>query len=139
LGRLVLEKEEWKQSLGSAERQNCCVTFSDASADVERAIAGGHNCCVTFSRKKDYESEKALRKGCAVISILIIIALMVIGITAVSQKKGLSTAGMWSWYENNCSTSAGIVKGFWGYLWREFGREGKGREGFLARFFSIPG
>ena len=38
MGRLLLEKEAWLQTgSGGKHRENCCVTFTDAGSDVERA------------------------------------------------------------------------------------------------------
>jgi hypothetical protein len=85
LGRLLIEKEAWAQSGDANERQNCCVTFTDASGDLERSIAAkGHNCCVTFRGKKSERSEETKRQ-IGVIVVLLIIAMMVIGITAVTK------------------------------------------------------
>ncbi|CAG8978049.1 hypothetical protein HYALB_00000720 [Hymenoscyphus albidus] len=57
IGRLLLEKEKEKECAGlgdggnGRERDNCCISFTDASPDVERAImASRSNCCVSFRR-----------------------------------------------------------------------------------------
>jgi hypothetical protein len=51
IGKLLLERDNntaAQETRGT--RDNCCVTFTDASPDLERALAQdrGSNCCVTF-------------------------------------------------------------------------------------------
>ncbi|EPE25407.1 hypothetical protein GLAREA_01319 [Glarea lozoyensis ATCC 20868] len=57
IGRLLLEKEERSSSAAdntpSIARDNCCVSFTDATPDLERAIMRGrNNCCVSFQREE---------------------------------------------------------------------------------------
>jgi len=51
IGKLLLEKDNNAAAQDTlAKRDNCCVTFTDASPDLERALTQdrGSNCCVTF-------------------------------------------------------------------------------------------
>jgi len=60
IGRLLLEKEQKPAELGDHPRDNCCMTFTDASPDLERALAlSRNNCCVHFrSTKIDAKRER---------------------------------------------------------------------------------
>jgi len=51
IGKLLLQRDNNAAALDpSGSRNNCCVTFTDASPDLERALTQdrGSNCCVTF-------------------------------------------------------------------------------------------
>jgi hypothetical protein len=76
IGRLLLAKEQQSASASQSEnaneveedgrgmkRHNCCVTFSDASPDMERAVGRGDNCCVSFKSggTKTRERERQMR------------------------------------------------------------------------------
>lgn len=70
-------------------RDNCCVTFTDASPDLERAVASRNrnNCCVTFKSggEKTLERERQLRRmivGC----FCFFVAVVGITIIASSQR-----------------------------------------------------
>ena len=86
LGKLLLEKEGWEQN-AQKERNNCCVTFSDPSGDLERSVVmRGHNCCVSFrGRSESRAGHDERRKQKGLIVCLLIIAAMVVGIVAVSS------------------------------------------------------
>lgn len=88
MGRLLIEKETWAQNAGGkpSERNNCCVTFSDASSAFESEIATGHNCCVSFRGRRDPRSEERRRKQVGVIFVLLIIAATVVGVAAVTHQ-----------------------------------------------------
>lgn len=94
IGRLLIEKDTARLSASASgsgsgsgedglgnnnsfgkERNNCCVVFSDASPDLERAVAGGHNCCVTFKSSK---SQKQKLGGPALHIVRIIFAVLVV-------------------------------------------------------------
>jgi hypothetical protein len=58
---LQIEKEQNNGAEKKTESHNCCVTFTDASPDLERALTQnpGHNCCVRFrSTKVDAKREQ---------------------------------------------------------------------------------
>jgi len=74
IGRLLLAKEQQPAfqsenedddsgSGGRRKRHNCCVTFTDASPDMERAVGRGDNCCVSFKSggAKTRERQKQMR------------------------------------------------------------------------------
>ncbi|CZS96588.1 uncharacterized protein RCO7_04816 [Rhynchosporium graminicola] len=78
IGRLLMEKDQNNTNAGSRvpqkkERDNCCVTFNDASPDLERALTEGKgtNCCVSYRSKND------VRRSKGPILILLAIAFMV--------------------------------------------------------------
>ncbi|KAH8789015.1 hypothetical protein BGZ57DRAFT_727168, partial [Hyaloscypha finlandica] len=72
VGRLLIEKE---QNPGGEEtgfggerkaRDNCCMVFTDASPDLERALTQGrgNNCCVAFRSTKsdDHREQQKIRR-----------------------------------------------------------------------------
>jgi len=86
LGRLILEKETWQQNSvnGGAPNEggngNCCVTFTDASSDLERALAAGRgNCCVKFSSTKvDPQREAKRNAGIFILAALFLVLVMLL-------------------------------------------------------------
>lgn len=90
LGQLILEKEAL-QNHAPYERGNCCVSVTDASTDLERALAAsGGNCCVRFGSKK-VDPKKEAKKNAAffILAILFIVLAFVVAREAVhSGMKG---------------------------------------------------
>jgi len=87
-----LEKEQNAEDKKSA-RDNCCVVFTDASPDMERALtqSAGSNCCVTFrSSKLDAHREQArVRK---IVAFTFLAVMMLFGVVFISlnpNHKGL--------------------------------------------------
>ncbi|RFU30193.1 hypothetical protein B7463_g6122, partial [Scytalidium lignicola] len=76
IGQLMLDKETTSSS--SAPRSNCCVTFTDASGDIERDFSrrGGSNCCVTFKRGPQTQW-KHMKPQLILLSIGIFVILLV--------------------------------------------------------------
>lgn len=73
---------------GRKERDNCCVTFTDASPDLERALTAGKgtNCCVTFRSKSD--GGRAKNKGPLLLfAILFMVCLTIILVAEAGSKK----------------------------------------------------
>lgn len=62
-------------------RDNCCVTFTDASPDLERALTQGKgsNCCVTFRRN----DAKHINKRAGIILGFVTLFAMCVMITIV--------------------------------------------------------
>ena len=61
IGKLLLEKENGHGE-GAYNGGMCCVTYTDASAELERGVsAAGSNCCVTFHHSGDNRERE--RKG----------------------------------------------------------------------------
>jgi hypothetical protein len=90
LGRLLLEKETWLQmESGGKHKSNCCVKFTDANSDMERAIAASaSNCCVRFKRSTHDRKEKEdVRKGALLLAIVFMVCVMFVGIAAVRAGK----------------------------------------------------
>jgi hypothetical protein len=79
-----LEKEQNTDitKLAGRNRDNCCVTFTDASPDLERAFAlgGTNNCCVSFrSTKIDAKHERRKVRLAVVMVFLFIMSLFFFG------------------------------------------------------------
>ena len=111
IGRLLLEKERNARNNGNGNgseaggddgghRSNCCVTFTDASPDLERAVGSSSgNCCVSFKSggEKTYERERQLRRmivGCfcffvAVVGITVISSMGKVRTVVVSAEEGM--------------------------------------------------
>ncbi|CAD6449278.1 1d918b43-a18f-4697-ba00-3f3d3298d8f9 [Sclerotinia trifoliorum] len=102
IGRLLLENEELRNlrtanaaagALGENQRirQNCCVTFTDASREMEEALVmnGHNNCCVRFSSAKSPSYIKQRKSGCfvAIVLVAILVTLFVV-MVIVSLKEG---------------------------------------------------
>jgi hypothetical protein len=103
IGRLLLEKERSGNNNSEngetgeevrGHRGNCCVTFTDASPDLERAVNGPNrnNCCVSFKSggEKTLERERQLRKmivGCFCFFVA------VVGITVIASSRGWRNGG----------------------------------------------
>jgi len=100
IGRLLMEKDQNASSgsnsngsdnggiEGRKERDNCCVTFTDASPDLERALTAGKgtNCCVTFRSKSDGGRQK--NKGPLLLfAILFMVCLTIILVAEAGSKK----------------------------------------------------
>lgn len=72
IGRLLLEKEKAEADSGvgadkDGDRNNCCISFTDASPDVERAIMRGKsNCCVSFRRTGEKRERRERKRNFAV-------------------------------------------------------------------------
>jgi len=83
---MILEKENAVPLDGKAhERSNCCVYFTDASKDMERAIAAsGNNCCVRFSSRGDTQQRERSRNR-FVLAVLFLICVMIVSIVAVNH------------------------------------------------------
>jgi hypothetical protein len=86
IGRLLLEKEE-RQSNDSkqeeskhGERNNCCVSFTDATPDLEQAmIKRNNNCCVRFKRedtKRDHKIKALATLGVIAFAVLMMVFLI---------------------------------------------------------------
>jgi len=82
IGRLLLEKETSPDGTYKNDKRNggsnCCVTFSDASPDLERALAEGRgsNCCVSFrSSRIDMKREQTRNKKIIVFCVLFTLLL----------------------------------------------------------------
>lgn len=94
LGRLLIEKDAARLSASASgsgsgsgqdgcendsvlgkHRNNCCVAFTDASPDLERAVARGQNCCVTFKSSK---ADKQKLGGPALQIVRIIFAVLAV-------------------------------------------------------------
>jgi len=79
IGRLLLNKEE--QSEGKSS--HCCVSFTDASPEIERMMArSGDHCCVTFSSSKAVDARRQNAKYGA-IAIIAVTAMAVAVILAI--------------------------------------------------------
>jgi len=96
IGKLLIEKDNHVCSSSSAStdkdkhsRDNCCVTFTDASPDLERLLTQGPgtNCCVQF-RKTDAKHVKH-RAGIA----LCFLALLFTMITVITVLSATSRQG----------------------------------------------
>ncbi|KAJ8063291.1 hypothetical protein OCU04_008521 [Sclerotinia nivalis] len=102
IGRLLLENEELRRlrtanaATGTGGenrriRQNCCVTFTDASRDMEEALVmnGHNNCCVRFSSSKSSSDRKQRKKGwfVAIVFMAILVTLFVVMVNG-SVKEG---------------------------------------------------
>jgi len=85
IGQLMLDKEI-SSSDGTSGPQNCCVTFSDPSGDIERSFARsrGHNCCVSF-RKTKAQSEWQNKKPFLFLALFHVV-LIVLFIIVISKK-----------------------------------------------------
>ncbi|APA15496.1 predicted protein [Sclerotinia sclerotiorum 1980 UF-70] len=104
IGRLLLENEELRRlrtanaatgTRGENQRirQNCCVTFTDASRDMEEALVmnGHNNCCVRFSSSKASSDSKHRKRGCfvAIVFMAILITLFVVMVNgALKEARG---------------------------------------------------
>ncbi|KAG4434510.1 hypothetical protein IFR05_010015 [Cadophora sp. M221] len=100
IGRLLMEKDQNQNrdgsgsssggdaegSTGKKERDNCCVTFTDASPDLERALTAGKgtNCCVTFRSKSDGPKNKG---PLLLFAILFMVCLTIILVAEAGSKK----------------------------------------------------
>lgn len=73
-------------STGKKERDNCCVTFTDASPDLERALTAGKgtNCCVTFRSKSDGPRNKG---PVLLFALLFMVCLTIILVAEAGAKK----------------------------------------------------
>jgi hypothetical protein len=91
IGRLLLEGEE-RESVPKREGHNCCVTFTDASPDIERVLANGeNNCCVSFKGSNiRRESQRQ-----SVLAVLGVVALVCAGVVVVllGKKTQMNSAG----------------------------------------------
>jgi hypothetical protein len=82
-----LEKEDLLQGRKSA---NCCVSFTDASPDVERALMrAGDNCCVSFrsSRFANARRENRRHRIFAVLGVAFIVTLGIVVIVLGKSHK----------------------------------------------------
>jgi hypothetical protein len=74
------------------EGHNCCVTFTDASPDIERVLANGeNNCCVSFKGTNiRRESQRQ-----SVLAVLGVVALVCAGVVVVllGKKTQINSAG----------------------------------------------
>lgn len=92
IGRLLLEKEQYKNQENeregdNEERNNCCISFTDASPDVERAIMRGRsNCCVSFRRTGEKRGRKERKRNFAVLVAVLGFAVFVVLVTVNSLK-----------------------------------------------------
>ncbi|KAK0120049.1 hypothetical protein ONS95_011462 [Cadophora gregata] len=100
IGRLLMEKDQNGNRNGNGsgsdngsgvegrkERDNCCVTFTDASPDLERALTAGKgtNCCVTFRSKSDGRQKN---KGPLLLClILFMVCLTIVSVAEAGSKK----------------------------------------------------
>jgi hypothetical protein len=78
-----MEKEDSERS---AERtSHCCVSFSDASPDLERVLArSGNHCCVTFKSSKSVDARRQSAKY-GVIAIVVIFGMAVVATIIISS------------------------------------------------------
>ncbi|KAE9380584.1 hypothetical protein N431DRAFT_432860 [Stipitochalara longipes BDJ] len=92
VGRLLIEKEQNSEDKKSA-RDNCCVVFTDASPDMERALTQsvGSNCCVTFrSSKLDaHREQQKIRKIVAFTFLAVMLLFGAVFISLNPNQKGL--------------------------------------------------
>ncbi|KAL2069606.1 hypothetical protein VTL71DRAFT_14285 [Oculimacula yallundae] len=93
IGRLLMEKDsnrmnggEGQGSVHKKERDNCCVTFTDASPDLERALTAGKgtNCCVQFKRTNDVARNKG---PLLLVLVLFMVCLTIVLVSFASAKK----------------------------------------------------
>jgi hypothetical protein len=88
---IQLEKDQNPNGTKAPVRDNCCVTFTDASPDLERAITHGQgsNCCVTFkSSKMDVRREQARIRKIVTFTFLVVMLLFFGAIFMSSFTKG---------------------------------------------------
>jgi len=90
IGRLLMEKETSANSSVTVtndhpRRDNCCVTFTDASPDMERALAmGGQNCCVKFKTRKEHNKHDQRQQRYMVAIIMLFVCIMTVAIVRVT-------------------------------------------------------
>ncbi|KAN0119965.1 hypothetical protein V8E51_002173 [Hyaloscypha variabilis] len=84
VGRLLLEKEQASEDKKSA-RDNCCVFFTDASPDMERALtqSAGTNCCVTF-RSSKLDAHREQRKIRKIVTFTFLVVMLLFGVIFIS-------------------------------------------------------
>jgi len=96
IGRLLLEKEQNPDGIASVgdHRGNCCMTFTDASPDLERALTlgGASNCCIHFrSTRVDAKRERQKVRLVVVLVFLAIMSLFFFGAVFLSGARPNST------------------------------------------------
>lgn len=97
IGRLLIEREQnqSKPSIYTSENQkdkphrdNCCVTFTDASPDLEAALldACGSNCCVSYrgnhARGDGKREARRQKMICGLVGLFIICVCIVLVVAA---------------------------------------------------------
>jgi hypothetical protein len=85
---MQLEKEQNPDGTKAPARDNCCVTFTDASPDLERAIThgSGSNCCVQFkSSKMNAHREQARIRKIVAFTFLVVPMLLFFGAIFMSS------------------------------------------------------
>lgn len=71
---------------GKEDRTNCCVSFTDASPDIEQAfLARGTNCCVSFSGTASAIKRKERRF--MVLMMLLVILIVCITVAVIVTKR----------------------------------------------------
>lgn len=85
---IQIEKEQNAAAAKAPHRDNCCVTFTDASPDLERAITQGQgsNCCVRFrsSKSSAHREQMRIRKIVA-FTLLVVPMLLFLGAILTSS------------------------------------------------------
>lgn len=89
IGKLLLEKDNNNKVAHDifGKRDNCCVTFTDASPDLERALTqeAGTNCCVRFRSSHDKKGPSFLVMKVVIIGALFITILLTILIVKMAD------------------------------------------------------
>jgi len=88
IGRLLIEKEQNAAATKAPARDNCCVTFTDASPDLERAIThgSGSNCCVQFKSSKSTAHREQMRiRKIVAFTLLVVPMLLFLGAILTSS------------------------------------------------------
>jgi hypothetical protein len=83
-----IEKEQNAAATKLPARDNCCVTFTDASPDLERAITNGQgsNCCVQFrSSKSNAQREQMKIRRVVAFTLLVVPMLLFLGAILTSS------------------------------------------------------
>ncbi|KAG9232321.1 hypothetical protein BJ875DRAFT_467117 [Amylocarpus encephaloides] len=100
IGRLLIEKEERSASSPGGgddhgpSRDNCCVSFTDATPDLERAVMRSkHNCCVSFGQKSERTRKEKARARMAMACVVGLICMVVFLIVAMAGRGTVSGRG----------------------------------------------
>ncbi|KAE8453228.1 hypothetical protein EG329_011295 [Mollisiaceae sp. DMI_Dod_QoI] len=95
IGKLLIEKDNHVCSTANTDkdrqsRDNCCVTFTDASPDLERLFTQGtgNNCCVQF-RKSDAKLKPKARVALVFIALAVFFTMFtVIMVLSATLRQG---------------------------------------------------
>lgn len=98
IGKLLLERDSHVCNSNSSSpnsnttRDNCCVTFTDASPDLERILTQGKgtNCCVQFRRNdaKHANQRTGILVGFGTLLIVFVLIIVLVGINAGERGGG---------------------------------------------------